>query len=207
MSIRVLIVENQELVRLGIRAALASENDIEIAAEASEGAEGLDRFRNERPDVTILSLRLPDTCAVDDIAKYFADDRRAKMIVLAEHAGDAEIKRSIEEGALGYVTKDVSSEELVRAIRTVAGGRKYIPEHIAAIVSENLGSEELTKAERRVLEMLVGGMSNKEIGFALEISENTVKTHVKNVFGKLGVSDRTTAATTAIRRGLVRIDV
>jgi DNA-binding NarL/FixJ family response regulator len=207
MSIRILLVENQVLVRLGIRAALAAENDIEIVAEASEGAEGLDLFRDERPDVTILSLRLPDTCAVDDKAKYFEGGQQAKVIVLTEHTGDAEIRRSIEEGALGYVTKDVSSEELVRAIRTVAGGRKYIPEHIAAIVSENLGGEELTKAGRRVLEMLVGGMSNKVIGFALEVSGNTVKTHVRNVFGKLGVSDRTTAATTAIRRGLVRIDI
>lgn len=207
MKTRVLLIENQELVRLGIRAALAGEPDIEIAAEASEGAEGLKLFVEVSPDVVILSLRLPNSCAVDDIGKYLSAERAAKMIVLADHAGDAEIRRSIEEGALGYITKDISPGELVRAIRVVAAGRKYIPEHIAAIVSEQLGSEELTRAEQRILEMLVGGMSNKEIAFALDVSENTVKTHVKNVFGKLGVSDRTSATTTAIKRGLVRIDV
>jgi DNA-binding NarL/FixJ family response regulator len=207
MAISVLLVENQELVRLGVRAALAGEADIEIAAEASDGAQGLELFRSLQPDIVILSLRLPDTCAVDDIPKYFERGAAARVIVLAGHAGDAEIKKSIEEGALGFVTKDVSSDELVRAVRIVAGGRKYIPGEIAAIVSENLGSETLTRAELRVLEMLVGGMSNKEIGFGLDVSENTVKTHIKNVFGKLGVSDRTSAVTAAIRRGLVRIDV
>lgn len=207
MPIRVLLVENQELVRLGIRSVLEGEADIELAAEAASGAEGLERFRAEIPDVVILSLRLPDSCAVDDIDEYLAGGNGAKIIVLAEHSGDAEIARSIRKGALGYISKDVSPGELVRAIRLVAAGKKFIPEHIAAILSENLGAEELTNAEQRTLEMLVGGMSNKEIGFALDVSENTVKTHVKNIFGKLGVSDRTSATTTAIRRGLVRIDV
>ncbi|MCO6511101.1 MAG: response regulator transcription factor [Aridibacter famidurans] len=207
MPIRVLLVEDQELVRLGIRAVLQGESDIELIAEAGSGAEGVEKFREISPDVVILSLRLPDSCAVDDIEEYLAGGKRAKIIVLAEHSGDAEIARSIRKGALGYVSKDVSPGELVRAIRLVASGRKFIPEHIAAILTENLGLEELTKSEQRILEMLVGGMSNKEIGFALDVSENTVKTHVKNIFGKLGVSDRTSATTTAIRRGLVRIDV
>lgn len=207
MAFRVLLVENQELVRLGIASVLAGEDDIVLAAEAPDGKEGLAKFREERPDVTIISLRLPESCAVDDIEEYLKIDPSAKLLVLAGHEGDAEIRASMQKGALGYVSKDVSPGELVRAIRTVAGGRKFIPEHIAAIVSENLGAEELTKAERRILEMLAGGMSNKEIGFALEVTENTVKTHVKNIFGKLGVSDRTSAATTAIKRGLVRIDV
>jgi len=201
------LVENQELVRLGIASVLAGEDDIVLAAEAPDGKEGLAKFREERPDVTIISLRLPESCAVDDIEEYLKIDPSAKLLVLAGHEGDAEIRASMQKGALGYVSKDVSPGELVRAIRTVAGGSKFIPEHIAAIVSENLGAEELTKAERRILEMLAGGMSNKEIGFALEVTENTVKTHVKNIFGKLGVSDRTSAATTAIKRGLVRIDV
>ncbi len=201
------MVENQELVRLGIASVLAGEDDIVLAAEAPDGKEGLAKFREERPDVTIISLRLPESCAVDDIEEYLKIDPSAKLLVLAGHEGDAEIRASMQKGALGYVSKDVSPGELVRAIRTVAGGSKFIPEHIAAIVSENLGAEELTKAERRILEMLAGGMSNKEIGFALEVTENTVKTHVKNIFGKLGVSDRTSAATTAIKRGLVRIDV
>lgn len=195
------------MVRLGIKAAFSSEDDITVAGEATRSSEALGRFREIGPDVTILSLRLPDSCAVDDLDDYFAEDPDARIIVLAEHSGDAEIARSIRKGALGYVTNDVSRIELIRAVRVVAKGSKFIPGPIAAILSENLGAEELTPAEQRVLEMLVGGMSNKEIAFALDVSENTVKTHVKNIFGKLGVSDRTSATTTAIKRGLVRIDL
>jgi two-component system NarL family response regulator len=138
---------------------------------------------------------------------YFAVDPTAKIIVLAEHAGDVEITKALKQGALGYICKDVSPEELVKAITTVNAGRRFIPADIASILSENLGKEELTKSESNVLRMIVGGMSNKEIGFALDITENTVKTHVKNIFEKIGVSDRTSAATTAIRRGLVRVDL
>ena len=207
MTINVLVVEDKQLVRLGVRAALAADGDVRLAAEASASAEGIEKFRETGADVVILSLRLPDSCAVDDIDKYFAVDPKARIIVLAEHSGDAEIRRSIEKGALGFVPQDVSPDELVRAVKIVAAGNRFIPEDIAAIISENLGSEDLTAAERRVLEMLVGGMSNKEIGFGLDVSENTVKTHVKNLFGKLGVTDRTSAVTAAIKRGLVRIDV
>lgn len=207
MAISVLLVEDQELVRLGIKAALAPDEGISVVAEASESAEALEKFRETAPDVTILSLRLPDSCAVDDIEKYLAEDPSAKIIVLAEHSGDAEIRRSFEKGALGYVPQGVSPGELVRAVRVVAAGSRFIPEEIAAIISENLGAEDLTAAERRILEMLAGGMTNKEIAFGLDVSENTVKTHVKNLFGKLGVSDRTSATTEAIKRGLVRIDI
>ncbi len=132
---------------------------------------------------------------------------RAKILILAEHAGDAEISRSLKKGASGYVCKDISESELIRAIRAVNTGGKYIPAEIAGILSENYGQEELTPAERKILQMIVGGNSNKEIAFDLNVSENTVKTHVKNVFEKLGVSDRTSAATLAIKRGLVRIDI
>src|SRR5207342_1207012 len=105
------------------------------------------------------------------------------------------------------ICKDVEPDELIKAIRTVNEGRKYIPADIAEILSEHVGQEELTPTEANVLRMIVGGMSNKEIGFALDISENTVKTHVQNIFGKIGVSDRTSAATLAIKRGLVRVDI
>lgn len=157
--------------------------------------------------MTILSLRMPDTCAIDELDTYFVADAKAKLIVLAEHAGDSEISRSLKRGALGYICNDISPDDLVTAIKTVAKGKKYIPEEIAQILSENIGREEMTKSEQIVLRMIVGGMSNKEIGFALDVTENTVKTHVKNIFDKIGVSDRTSAATLAIKRGLVRIDL
>jgi two-component system NarL family response regulator len=178
-----------------------------LVSEAATAADGFRAFRELRPDVTILGLRLPDSCAIDDLDNYFIDEPKARIIVLAEHAGDAEISRALKKGAAGYICKDVEPDELVKAIRTVAAGRKFIAEDVARILSENLGQEELTPTEQTVLRMIVGGMSNKEIAFALDISENTVKTHVKNIFDKIGVSDRTSAATTAIKRGLVRVDL
>lgn len=205
--VRLLIVENQTLTRIGIRTILEAQNGIEIVGEAKDGAEGFETFRELKPDVVILSLRLPDACAIDNLDDYLAFDKRAKILILAEHAGDAEISRSLKKGASGYICKDVSENELIEAVRAVGAGKKYIPADIAEILSENFGQEELTRAERKILQMIVGGKANKEIAFDLNVSENTVKTHVKNVFEKLGVSDRTSAATLAIKRGLVRIDV
>ena len=205
--VSVLLIENQPLTRLGVRTVIDGESDIQLAAEADNATDGFKLFRELKPDVTILGLRLPDSCAIDDLDNYFIADPKAKIIVLAEHAGDAEITKALRKGAAGYICKDVSPGELVTAIRTVNAGRKYIPEDIARILSENLGQEDLTPAEANVLRMIVGGMSNKEIAFALDVSENTVKTHVKNIFDKIGVSDRTSAATTAIKRGLVRVDL
>lgn len=206
-NIRVLLAENQPLTRLGIRTVLNDEGDIELAGETDKAAVALELFRDLNPDVTLLGLKLPDACTLDDLSNYFVINPKAKIIVLAEHAGDAEISKALKKGALGYVCKDVEPIDLVNAIRTVSAGRKYIPADIAAILSESFGKEELTPAESNVLRMIVGGMSNKEIAFALDISENTVKTHAKNIFEKLGVSDRTSAATLAIKRGLVRTDL
>jgi len=205
--IRILIVENQTLTRVGIKTILSGQNDLEIVGEAETGAEGFEMFRTLKPDVTILSLRLPDSCAIDVLEDYFNENNRAKILILAEHAGDSEISRSLKKGAAGYVCKDVSESELVKAIRFVDAGKKYIPADIAEILSENFGQEELTPSEQKILRAIVAGKANKEIAFDLNVSENTVKTHVKNVFEKLGVSDRTSAATLAIKRGLVRIDL
>lgn len=206
-TIRILLIEDQPLTRIGVRTVLLGQEDLDLIAEEDNAADGFARFKELKPDVTILGLRLPDSCSIDDLDNYFIADPKAKIIVLAEHAGDAEITKALKKGALGYICKDVSPDDLVKAIRTVSAGRKFIPGEIAAILSENIGQEELTPAEANVLRMIVGGMSNKEIGFALDVTENTVKTHVKNIFDKIGVSDRTSAATLAIKRGLVRIDL
>ena len=207
MQIRVFLVENQILIRIGIKTVLENKGNFKIVGEAETGEEGFELFRKLKPDVTILSLRMPETCAVDELDRYFAEEKNAKIIILAEHAGDAEISKTLKKGALGYICKDVSAENLVKAVRLVNAGNKFIPNEIASVLSENLGAEELTRTEQRVLKMIVGGMSNKEIGIGLDISANTVKTHVKNIFDKLAVSDRTSATTTAIKRGLVRIDI
>jgi len=206
-KIKTLLIESQTLTRLGIKTVLAATNDIELAGETDNAAHGFREFGELNPDVTILGLRFPGSCTIDDLDNYFVTTPGAKIIVLAEHAGDAEIARALKKGALGYICKDVEPDELLKAIRTVNAGRKYIPADIAEILSEHIGSEELTATEENVLRMIVGGMSNKEIAFALDNSENTIKTHVQNIFGKIGVSDRTSAATTAIKRGLVRVDL
>ncbi len=206
-SIRVLLIENQFLTRIGIKTVLSEQADIEIVGEAETGAAGFDLFRQTKPDVTLMSLRLPDSCAVDEIGEFLAENEKGKIIVVAEHAGDAEISRSLKNGAFGYVCKDVSADDLVKAIRTVNAGRKYVQDEVANILSEHFGQEELTKTERKILQAIVAGKANKEIAFDFNVSENTIKTHVKNVFEKLSVSDRTSAATLAIKRGLVRIDI
>jgi DNA-binding NarL/FixJ family response regulator len=131
--IRILLIENQILTRIGIKTVLERDENFEIVGEADSGATGFELFRRLNPDVTILSLRLPDSCAIDVLADYFADDERAKIIVLAEHAGDAEISKSLKKGALGYVCKDVSENDLIKAVRAVAAGKKYIPIGIAEI--------------------------------------------------------------------------
>lgn len=203
---KVLIIENETLVRIGLRTILNAQNDIQIVGEAVTSAEGLELFQRMYPDVTLLSLRFPDTCAVNEIEKFFVISPNAKIIVVASQAGDVEITRSLEKGAKGYICKDISEDELIKAVQTVAAGRKYIPSEVAAILSENVGQETLTPSEQKVLQEIVSGKANKEIADNLNISENTVKTHVKNIFDKLQVSDRTSATTTAIKRGFVRFD-
>lgn len=205
--IRILIVENQTLTRVGIETIVGRHEDLEIVGEAENGARGFELFRQLDPDVTILSLRLPDLCAIDVLDDFYKENRRAKILILAEHAGDSEISRSLKKGVSGYVCKDVSENELVKAIRRANAGKKYIPTEVAEILSEHFGREDLTPGERKILSRIVAGKANKEIAFDLNVSENTVKTHVKNIFDKLNVSDRTSAATLAIKRGLVRIDL
>lgn len=206
-KIKVLIIESETLARVGVKTILSAQADIEIVGEAETSERGFELFRQLNPDVTLMSLRLFAVCAVDEIGRFLKFAPKAKIIILASSAGDAEISRSLQNGAFGYVLKNVSESDLLKAVRTVAAGRKFIPPAVAEILSENFGHETLTPSEEKILQEIVRGKSNKEIAFALNVSENTVKTHVKNIFDKLNVSDRTTAATLAIRRGLVRADI
>jgi DNA-binding NarL/FixJ family response regulator len=203
----VLLIEHQPLTRLGVKTLLAATADMDLLGDADNPGDGFRQFSEMQPDVTVLGLRFPDSCSIDDLERYLEERPKAKIIMLADHAGDAEISRALKKGAVGYITKDVAPHDLIDAIRKVAAGRKYIPEDLAQLLSENLGQEELTPTESNILQMIVGGMSNKEIAFALDISENTVKTHNQNIFSKIGVNDRTSAAAAAIKRGLVRVDI
>jgi DNA-binding NarL/FixJ family response regulator len=204
---KILIIENETLVRIGIRTILDGISDFEIVGEAETSEQGFDLFKRTSPDVTLMSLRLKETCAIDDVKRFVDFAPKAKIIIIASQAGDGEISKALKEGALGYILKNISAADLVKAIQTVAIGKRFIPNEVAEVLNEHLGEETLTKSEQTILQMIVGGMTNKEIAFALDISENTVKTHNKNLYEKLNVSDRTSAATTAIKRGLVRIDL
>src|SRR5690606_15377856 len=175
--------------------------------EADNAADGFRKFSKLWPDVTILGLRFPDSCAIDDLDNYFIENPAARIVILADHAGDAEISRALRKGAAGYICKDVDPDALVKAVRVVKNGGRFLQDGVEQIIDENLGSESLTPAEENILRMLVSGMSNKEISAELAVSENTVKTHIKNLYDKIGVSDRASAATTAIKRGLIRIDL
>jgi two-component system, NarL family, response regulator len=188
---KILIIENETLVRIGIRTILDGISDFEIVGEADTSEQGFDIFKRTSPDVTVMSLRLKETCAIDDVKRFIDFAPKAKIIIIASQAGDGEISKALKQGALGYILKNISAVDLIKAIQTVATGKRFIPSEVA----------------EAILQMIVGGMTNKEIAFALDISENTVKTHNKNLYEKLNVSDRTSAATIAIKRGLVRIDL
>lgn len=205
--INVLLIERQQLVRQGIEAAASKGGKFHIVASTGDPMEGFELFKRIRPDVVVLGLRFVDSCSIDALPAYFEIEPRAKVVILADNAGDGEIAKALKLGAFGFVTKDDGTDELLAAIEAASQGKKYLPKEIAKILAENFGADELTPAETNVLRSIVGGMSNKEIAFALDVSENTVKSHIQNIFSKIGVSDRTSAATAAIKRGLVRVDL
>lgn len=204
--ISILLVESQPLASIGIKTVVSEQPDLKIVGEAISGTEGVSLFRKLQPDIALFGLRTPDLCGVDAVKFIRAEFPKANIIILSDRAGDSEIRRSLENGACGFVLKDAPPEELLNAIRAVARGRRFVSPDVAEVLTENLGAEDLTRAELRVVEMIVKGASNKEISAALSITENTVKTHLKNIFEKLDVSDRTQAALSVIRRGIVRAD-
>jgi two-component system NarL family response regulator len=203
--IRILIVEDHHVVRQGLVALIKSVDDMEVVAEAADGRQGVDLHRKHRPDVTIMDLRLPVLGGVEAIQEIRQATPNARVIVLTTFDGDENIYRALQAGARGYLLKDMFGEELMDAIRAVHAGKTRIPAVVAQRLAERMRGPELTSREMDVLRLIVAGNSNKEIGGALHISEATVKTHINNLLGKLGVSDRTQAATTAIQRGIVEL--
>jgi DNA-binding NarL/FixJ family response regulator len=202
-SIRVLVVEDHNVVRQGLVALLKVVEGLEVVGEAADGMEAIAQFRQHRPAVTLIDLRLPRLSGVEVIQRLRAEEPRARFIVLTTYDGDEDIYRALKAGAKAYLLKGMTTQELVTAIRQVYAGHSHIPPAIAARLAERVGAEELTQRELDVLEQIVDGKSNKEIGTALDISEATVKTHINSLLSKLGVTDRTQAATAAIRRGIV----
>jgi len=207
LSIRVLIVEDHHVVRQGLVALLNVADGLEVVGEAADGVEAIAQFRKHQPDITLVDLRLPRLSGVEVIERIRMETPTARFIVLTTYDGDEDIYRALQAGARAYLLKGMTSEELIAAIRSVDSGKSYIPPAIAAKLAERLGTEELTPRELDVLEQIVYGKNNKDIAIELKISETTVKTHINRLLGKLGVADRTQAATSAIQRGLVPLEV
>lgn len=202
-AIRVLVVEDHNVVRQGLVALLNLVEGIQVVGEAADGEEAVTQFRSQRPDVTLIDLRLPKLSGVEVIQQVRAESPQARFVVLTTYDGDEDIYRALKSGAKAYLLKGMSTEELITTIREVHAGRSHIPAAIAERLAERMGTEDLTPREAEVLEQIVAGKSNKEIASELAITEATVKTHINTLLSKLGVADRTQAATAAIRRGIV----
>lgn len=204
--IRILIVDDHPVVRAGLTSMLGTQAELEVIASASSGHAALTMLEKMIADVVLLDLRMPGMSGVETIHEIKRAWHAARIIILTSFETDEDIYRAVQAGAQGYLLKDTSLRDMVEAIREVHGGKRYIPRDIAARLAERMMRAELTARELEILKMLSKGLTNKQIGHALSISDNTVKNHVNSVIEKLEVSDRTEAATTAIQRGIISAD-
>jgi DNA-binding NarL/FixJ family response regulator len=203
--IQILAVDDHPLLREGIAAVINNQADMTLVALATSGTEAIQRYREHRPDVTLMDLRLPDVSGIDAMIAIRAEFPDARVMMLTSFDGDVEIERALRAGARGYVLKSLPPRELADAIRDVHAGRKRIPADVAAHLAEHMGEEGLTQRERDVLSRAAGGLRNRDIGEELAITEETVKVHMRNILGKLNARDRTEAVTIALRRGIIQL--
>lgn len=203
--IRILVVEDHPVVRHGIIAILSQAEDMEVIAEAENGLEAINQYETHQPDITLMDLRMPHLEGVEAIARIRAKTSTAQIIILTTYDTDEDIYRGLQAGARGYILKDTTATELIQAIRTVHGGKRYIPSEVALKLADRIDDSDLTERELEVLQLLSKGNSNQEIAAALTISEGTVKFHINNILSKLGVKDRTQAVIMALK-GLARLD-
>ncbi len=204
--IRILTVDDHQLLREGIAAVLESQEDMALVAQASNGREALESFRRLRPDVTLMDLRMPDMNGIEAITAIRAEFPDARIIVLTTYAGDAQAAAALKAGAAGYLLKNLVRKELLETIRIVHSGKRRVPPEIATEIAEHFADDALTGREIEVLRGVAAGKSNKLIAAELAISEGTVKTHMKSILPKLDASDRTHAVMIALRRGILDLD-
>ena len=203
--IRILIADDHSVVREGLVSLIKRKSDMVVVAEASNGREAVDLWKEHRPDITLLDLRMPELDGVGAIKEIRELDETARVIVLTTFDGDEDIYRAIKAGAKAYLLKDTARDALVDCVRRAHAGETYLPPQLAAKLAERISGEALSAREIEVLRRIAAGKSNKEIGAELFISEGTVKTHVKSIFAKLDVVSRTEAVATATRRGWIQL--
>src|SRR6266496_4353760 len=205
-SIRVLCVDDHPIVREGIAAIIEREEDVASVGEAGDGKAAIEQYRKLKPDVVVMDLRMAGMGGVEATIQIRREFPTARIIVLTAYEGDADIHRALEAGAQGYLLKDSVRRELLQTIREVHSGQRHISPNIAARLAEHTPRVTLTERELQVLKFVAKGLRNKDIGAALEIAEDTVKIHLKNLFGKLNVLDRTQAVVSAAQRGFIQLE-
>jgi two-component system NarL family response regulator len=203
--IRVLLADDYFIVRQGLATIINRDLEMTVIAQAENGQQAIDQFREHQLDVTLMDLRMPQVGGVEAIGAICAEFKPARIIVLTTYDGDEDIYRGLHSGAQGYLLKDAKPNELLNAIRTVHRGEQYIPPEVGAKLVQRLSHPELSERELEVLELMAQGMSNPDIATALSIGESTVKSHVNRILSKLGVSDRTQAVVMSIKRGIVSL--
>ena len=206
MTIRVLTVDDHPVVRTGIGAMIANEQDMTVVAEAGDGAAAIEAYLTHRPDVVLMDLRMPNKDGVEAIRAIVDHNADARIVALTSYDGDADIYRALDAGACGYLIKDMLGDELIRAVRTAAAGKRIIPPVVAGRLAEFTPRIDLTEREVEVLRLVGKGLRNKEIARVIGRTEETVKVHLKHVMQKLGVDDRTEAVTVALQRGIIHLD-
>ena len=204
-GIRVLIVDDHPLMRLGLRTKIGSDPGMQVVGEAADGPSAIEAYRTHKPDITLLDLRLPGMDGPEIISVIRKEDPEARFIILTTYDADEDVYRAVQAGARGYLLKGTFAEGIMEAIRSVYAGRRLIAPEVAARLADRVSSRSLTTREIAVLELVAKGMSNKEIGTVLLVSEATIKFHLKNVYSKLGAGDRTEAALLAAQRGIITI--
>lgn len=203
--IRILTVDDHQLLREGIGAVLDGQTDMTLVGQAGNGLEAIESYRRLRPDVTLMDLRMPDMSGIEAISAIRTEFPNARIIVLTTYAGDVQAAAALRAGAAGYLLKSLVRKELIETIRAVHAGKRRVPAEIATEIAEHVADDALTVREIEVLRRVAAGKSNKLIAAELEISEGTVKTHMKSILPKLDASDRTHAVTIALKRGILDI--